>query len=71
MIDLLSEMGMLECKLSYIPMVLNEKCSKWIESEPVDPTLYKQVVGKLIYLTVTHPNITFVVGIVSQFMQSP
>ena len=31
----------------------------------------KILVGKLIYLTITRPNISFAVGIVSQFMQAP
>ncbi|XP_043697037.1 secreted RxLR effector protein 161-like [Telopea speciosissima] len=32
---------------------------------------YQRLVGKLIYLTVTRPDISFVVGVVSQFMQNP
>ena len=31
----------------------------------------QRLVGKLIYLTITRPNISFAVGVVSQFMQSP
>ena len=36
-----------------------------------DPTKYIQLVGSLIYLTTTRPDITFVVGILSRFMHHP
>ncbi|KAA0052044.1 putative mitochondrial protein [Cucumis melo var. makuwa] len=36
-----------------------------------DVSLYQQLVGSLIYLTMTRPNIAYVVHIVSQFMATP
>ena len=36
-----------------------------------DATKYIQLVGSLIYLTTTRPDISFVVGIISRFMQKP
>ncbi|GFZ21517.1 hypothetical protein Acr_29g0006790 [Actinidia rufa] len=42
------------------------------DDEPLsDSTLYRQLVGSLIYLTVTRPDISHVVHIVSQFMSAP
>ena len=39
---------------------------------PLDnPTLYRQLVGSLIYLTMTRPDIAFAIHIVSQFMAAP
>jgi hypothetical protein len=34
-------------------------------------TKYRQLVGILIYLTTTRPDISFVVGILSRFIQNP
>ena len=36
-----------------------------------DVSLYRSIVGKLIYLIVPRPSITYVVGIVSQYMDAP
>ena len=36
-----------------------------------DLAKYKQLVGSLIYLTTTRPDITFVVGILSRFIHHP
>jgi len=42
------------------------------DSHTVDgPGRYKILIKKLIYLTVTRPGITFVVGVLSMFMHQP
>jgi hypothetical protein len=42
-----------------------------MEEEPVDPTHYPCLVGKLIHFTHSYPNISFAVGVVSRFMARP
>jgi hypothetical protein len=42
------------------------------QGEPLnDPGQYRRLVGKLNYLTVTRPDITFAVSVVSQFLNAP
>ncbi|GAV63144.1 hypothetical protein CFOL_v3_06664, partial [Cephalotus follicularis] len=36
-----------------------------------DPEKYRRLVGKLNYLTITHPDISFAVCVVSHFMSAP
>jgi hypothetical protein len=36
-----------------------------------DTTMYKHIVGSLIYMTITRPNLSYAIGMVSQFMQTP
>ncbi len=35
-----------------------------------DTTMYRRIVGSLIYMTITRPNLSYVVGVMSQFMQT-
>lgn len=52
-------------------MELNVKYKK-DDGEPIsDPTLYRRLVGSLIYLTMTRPNLSYAVQIVSQFVADP
>ncbi len=36
-----------------------------------DTTMYIRIVGSLIYMTTTRPNLSYAVGVVNQFMQTP
>ena len=70
-LDLLEETCMLGCKPAASPMEANfdwwDKSTTRLE----DAGLYCRLVGKLIYLTVTRPDIAYVVSVLSQFMQAP
>ncbi|XP_073133444.1 secreted RxLR effector protein 161-like [Henckelia pumila] len=70
MLDLLKKTGMLGCKPSKIPIELGHK-DKLFEGEPVDKVSCQRLVGKLIYLSHTRPDIAFAVSLVSQYMHSP
>ena len=53
------------------PVALGLKLSKNDESPNVDPTLFKILVGSLLYLIATRPNIMHGVSFISRFMDKP
>jgi hypothetical protein len=58
-------------KPSPSPFHFEVKLDATCTSLEVDTTFYRQLVGSLLYLTHTHLNISFFVGIVSWYMQTP
>ena len=69
--DLLKETGMLGCKPADTPMDPNRRTERSEESVPADRGRYQRLVGKLIYLAHTRPDIAFSVSVVSQHMNNP
>lgn len=69
--DLLSRAGLTDSKIVPTPIEANVKFTPTDDVPLDDPTLYRQLVGSLIYLTVTRPDIAYAVHIVSQFMSAP
>lgn len=41
------------------------------EGKKIDNTMYTQIVGSLMYLTTTSPNIMHVISLVSKYMEYP
>lgn len=70
-LDLLKETGLLGCKSVATPIDPNQKLKKEDGADPVDKNRYQKLVGKLIYLAHTRPDIAFAVSLVSQFMHCP
>lgn len=70
-IDLLKEFGMQNVTPLKLPMDAHLKLTPDKGDSLSDPTIYQRLVGKLIYLTITRPDISFHVHILTQFMQKP
>ncbi|XP_020261941.1 uncharacterized protein LOC109837959 [Asparagus officinalis] len=69
-LDLLKETGMLGCKPVTTP--IDQKFKLGAEAgEPVDRDRYHRLVGRLIYLRHTRPDISFAVSVVSRYMHDP
>ncbi|RDX79724.1 putative mitochondrial protein, partial [Mucuna pruriens] len=66
-LDLFKEIGKLGCKTSEVPIEQNHKI-ECEESPIIEKSQYQRLVGKLIYLSHTRPDIAYVVSVVSQFM---
>jgi hypothetical protein len=47
------------------------KLTSTCTSLEVDATMYHQLVGSLLYLTHTRPDLSFFVGLVARYMQTP
>ncbi|CAL8176390.1 unnamed protein product [Prunus armeniaca] len=68
---LLDMFGFKDCKSIATPLAVNEILSKQDGSEQADESLYRQVVGSLLYLTATRPDIMFVASLLARFMHGP
>jgi hypothetical protein len=67
----LSEYGMTGYKPISIPLEQNVKLNADEGDLVEDTTTYRRIMGSLIYMTITRPYLSYVVGVVSQFMQTP
>jgi hypothetical protein len=70
-LDILQDTGYLGSKPVATPMEPNLKLMPDEGDFVDDPDTYRRLVGKLIYLTITWPDISYAVSIVSQFMTNP
>ena len=67
-VKILERFGMLDCKPVTTPMELNFKnlCGSVAEIELGNASEYRQLIGALMFLVNSHPNIRFVVNTLSQ-----
>jgi len=69
--DLLTEMHMVHSKPLQLPMGSHVKLTNYKGKKLDSPDVFRRLIGKLIYLTITRPGIAFAVQVLSQFMHEP
>lgn len=69
--EILGRFGMDKSNPVKNPIVPGTKLSKDEAGTKVDETLFKQVVGSLMYLTATRPDLMYGVSLISRFMSCP
>ena len=69
--DLISRASITDSKIVDTPIEYNRRLNSHDCESLYDATLYRQLVGSLIHLIVTRPDISYAVHVVSQFMVVP
>ena len=69
--EVLTRFKMASCNAVKNPTVASTKLTKDVGGTEVDATLFNQIVGSLIYLTMTRPNIIYAVSLISRYMSRP
>ncbi|WVZ95817.1 hypothetical protein U9M48_041533 [Paspalum notatum var. saurae] len=69
-LDLLEETGMLGCRPCSTPIDKNHQINAEF-GDPVNKETYQRLVGRLIYLCHTRPDISYAVSVVSRYMHDP
>ena len=70
-LDLLHETEKFGAKTVSLPIEINHNLDKVTGDLIENVKQYQRLVGKLIYLTVTRPNLTYAVSEVRKYMQAP
>ena len=70
-LQILQDMGYLGSKPASMPMEENFKLSKDDGELIEDPTVYRMLIGKLLYLTISRPDLSYTINRLSQFLVQP
>lgn len=70
-LDILTDSGFLGAKPVRTPIEQNLKLNRDGGSPSSDPTVYRRLIGRLLYLTITRPDISYPLQVLSQYMDKP
>ena len=70
-IKVMDEYNMKECNSAKTPMECRLRLNREGEGDEVESTYYRKLIGCLRYLTLTRPNLIFLVSYLSRFMSKP
>lgn len=70
-LNLLKKFKLDKCKPVVTPLVVNEKMMKDDGEEKANKNIYRTVVGSLLYLTASRPDLMFSISLLSRYMQNP
>ena len=69
-LEVINDVGMLGCKPVKTPTEVNLKLSKDEGKLLVDAGMYRRLIWRLLFLTISRPDITYSVHRLSQFMSN-
>ncbi|GJW76657.1 retrovirus-related pol polyprotein from transposon TNT 1-94 [Tanacetum coccineum] len=69
--DTLKKFNMQGCKTVATPMNISEKLMTEDDTELTDAKVYRSLVGRLLYVTHSRPDVAYSVGVLSRFMHRP
>lgn len=70
-LELPTDAGYLGCRSISVPMEQSVKPSELDGDSLEDPAPYRRIIGQLIYLNITRPDLSYSVNILSQYMSVP
>ena len=69
--DLVKKFGLTDSKVTRTPMSTTLKLSRDLEGVSVDPSYYRSMIGSLLYLTSSRPDISYSVGVCARYQSDP
>ena len=69
--DLLKKFQLEDCKPVSTPMIVGCKLSKEDDSKDFDQRTYRSMIGSLLYVTTSRPDVKQAVGMVARFQSTP